>query len=93
MANSLFISCAFSRPERTYDNMAKAIDSLGVPSVEIHFGLWHIKTTKTVTEVRDRLKPAVDVNDQIVVIDASNAKLAWLQLAQAAERRLREVTL
>ena len=91
MANSLFISCAFSRPERTYDSMAAAIDALGVPSVEIHFALWHIKTTKSAIEVRDRLKPVLDVNDQLVVIDASSGKLAWLNVAQAADRRLREI--
>ena len=91
MANSLFISCAVSRPERTYDKMAAAINALGVPSAEIHFGLWHIKTEKSVTEVRDQLKPVVDVNDQLVVVDASSGKVAWLHLTHAADRRLREI--
>ena len=91
MANSLFISCAFSRPERTYDAMAAAIDALGVPSVEIHFALWHVNTAKSAAEVRERLKLALDVNDQLVVIDSLSGKVAWLHLPQAAEQRLREI--
>ena len=91
MANSVFISCAFSRPERTYDAMAAAIEELGVPCVEIHFALWHVETTKSAAEVRERLKPVLDVNDQLVVIDVMSGKVAWQHLPPAAEQRLREI--
>jgi hypothetical protein len=89
MGNILFIACAFSRPERTYDRMASAIEALGPASVEIQFGLWHIDSGQTADQVRDRLKPALDVNDQLVVIDASNCRTAWIHLGKEASESLR----
>jgi len=93
MVNSLFVSCAFSRPERTYDTMAAAVQSLGGRCVEIHYALWHIKTDDSAGAVRERLKPALDVNDQLVVIDASNGKAAWINLRKDASGSLRELDL
>jgi len=91
MVNSLFVSCAFSRPERTYDTMAMAIKALGVACVEVHYALWHVKTAQSAVEVCDRLKPALDVNDQLVVIDASNGKAAWINLRKDASGSLHEL--
>ena len=93
MTNNLFISCAFSRPERTYDKMASAIETLGEACVEVQFGLWHVKSGQTATEIRDRLKPALDVNDQLVVIDASNCRTAWINLNKEASGKLRDLGL
>ncbi len=91
MTNNLFISCAFSRPERTYDKMASAVETLGAAWVEVQFGLWHVKSDQTANEIRDRLKPALDVNDQLVVIDASNCRTAWINLNKEASGKLRDL--
>ena len=92
MANSLFISCVFSRPERTYDKMASAIKALGTTCVEVQFGLWHIRSGQSAAEIRDRLKPALEVSDQMVVIDASNGRTAWINLDKEASGKLRDLS-
>ena len=91
MAGNLFISCVLHRPERTYDKTAAAIHALDETCVEIHFALWHIRTAQSPAEVRDRLKPALDANDQLIVIDASNGKTAWINLPKKASDSLREL--
>ena len=89
MASDLFISCVLNRPERTYDKTAAAIDALDGTCVEIHFALWRISAALSAAEVRDRLKPVLDANDQLIVIDASNDKAAWINLGKKAVDSLR----
>lgn len=50
---------------KTYDYYAKPLLSL-----------WFIKTSKTVTTVRDEIKSATDSNDRILVIDVTGANWA-----------------
>jgi hypothetical protein len=44
MANSLFISCELQRPEKNYDRIVAAIQSVGEPWTQWQFTLWYLKT-------------------------------------------------
>lgn len=69
--------------------MASAIAAAGGACVEVHFGLWHLATDRTAAEIRDRLKPALDVNDQLVVMEVARGGAAWVNLGKNAVASLR----
>jgi hypothetical protein len=88
MVNSLFISCELQRPDKNYDRIVAAIQSIGEPWTQVQFTLWHLNSRLSVNEVRDRIKPALDKNDQLVVIDATNNRMASLNLRSDASKQL-----
>ncbi|MBI3045400.1 MAG: hypothetical protein HYY78_21530 [Betaproteobacteria bacterium] len=90
MANDIFISFEFNRPDRTYDRVVHAFKSLCESCVEIHYGHWYLNTPQTAAQVCDRLKTVLADNDKLIVVDATNNKAAWINLGAEAVRRLRE---
>ena len=88
MANSLFISCELERPDKNYDRIVAAIQSVGEPWTQVQFTLWYLSTRLTPGQMRDRIKPALDKNDQLVIIDATNNRLASLNLRSDASKQL-----
>ena len=86
--SNLYISFEFNRPDRTYDRVVHAISTLGESWTEIHYAHWHVRTALTAAQVRDRLKSIIDDKDRLVVIDASNDGLAWLNLREEIVARL-----
>jgi hypothetical protein len=88
MANSLFISCELQRPDKNYDRIVTAIQSVGEPWTQMQFTLWHLNTHLSANQVRDHIKPALDKNDQLVVIDATNNRMASLNLRSDASKQL-----
>ena len=90
MANHLFISCELDRPEKNYDRVEAAIKSVGDAWFKTQFTLWHLKTAQSARQVCDLLLPALDKNDRLIVIDATNDKAAWSNLDADASRRLRD---
>ncbi len=90
MANNIFISFEFNRPDRTYDRVVRAIKSLGENSVEVHFAHWFVVTNQSAKQVSDRLKSVLDETDKLIVVDTTNNKAAWINLDAAAAKRLQE---
>ena len=88
MVNSLFISCDLRRPEKNYDRIVAAIQSVGEPWTQVQFTLWYLKTRLSAGQIRDRIKPALDRDDQLVVIDATNNKMASINLRAEASKQL-----
>lgn len=54
----------------------------------MHFSLWYLNTQLSAGQVRDRIKSALDKNDQLVVIDATNHKMASINLRADASKQL-----
>jgi hypothetical protein len=90
MGNNIFISFEFNRPDRTYDRVVRAIKSLGDNSTEVHFAHWYVGTNLTAKQVCDRLKSVLDATDKLIVVDTTNNKAAWINLAADAVKRLQE---
>jgi hypothetical protein len=88
MVNSLFISCELQRPDKNYDRIVAAIESVGEPWTQVQFTLWYLKTKLSAGQVRDRIKPALDKSDQLVVIDATNNRMASINLRAEASKQL-----
>ena len=88
MANSLFISCELQRPEKNCDRVTAAIKSVGDPWTQVHFTLWYLNTQLSAGQVRDRIKPALDRNDQLVIIDATNNRIASINLRADTSKQL-----
>jgi hypothetical protein len=88
MGNSLFISCELQRPEKNYDRIAAAIRSVGEPWTQVQFTLWYLQTKLSAGQIRDRIKPALDRHDQLVVIDATNNRMASINLRGDASKQL-----
>lgn len=88
MVNSLFISCELQRPDKNYDRIVAAIQSVGEPWTQAQFTLWYLKTRLSAGQIRDRIKPVLDKNDQLVVIDASNNRMASINLRGEASKQL-----
>jgi hypothetical protein len=88
MGNSLFISCELQRPEKNYDRIAAAIQSVGEPWTQVQFTLWYLQTKLSAGQIRDRIKPALDRHDQLVVIDATNNRMASINLRGDASKQL-----
>ncbi len=85
MVNSLFISCELQQPGKNYDWIVAAIQSVGAPWTQVQFTL---KTKLSAGQIRDRIKPALDNNDQLVVIDATNNRMASINLRAEASKQL-----
>lgn len=89
MSNQLFVSFEFNRPDRTYDRVVFAIKSMDESCTEVHFAHWHVNTPLSAQKVCDRLKSVLDESDKLIVIDATNNEVAWVNLDEKAVRRLR----
>ncbi|MND06972.1 hypothetical protein D3C83_286860 [compost metagenome] len=48
-----------------------------------------MSTAFTAQQVRDRLKPALDPSDKLIVVDASNNAASWANLGAEAIARLK----
>ena len=92
MANNLFVSCELFRPEKNYDRIDLAINSICDISVKVHFSLWCLKTSLSAKQVCDQIKSAFDKNDSLIVIDTTNNQAAWINLKPEALKCLQDMS-
>jgi hypothetical protein len=59
-----------------YDDLIKAIQSLGTWWHHLET-IWIVKSAHTPNEIRDRLKPHIGFEDQLLVIDVSRNTAGW----------------
>jgi hypothetical protein len=88
MANSVFVSFELQRPDKNYDRVSAALASIGDSYTQLQFTLWYLKTRLSASQVRDRLKPALDKGDRLFVIDATNNRTASMNLPTEASKQL-----
>jgi hypothetical protein len=88
MANSPFVSCELQRPDKNYD-WIRHRDPVFRRPVDALAGHAVVCEDKTFggTDPR-RIKPALDRNDQVVVIDATNNRMASINLRADASKQL-----
>lgn len=79
MANNLFVSYDLIAEGQNYDRVATAIKSLG-SWAKVHKSLWYVNSSYTASQAVDQLKSAIDRNDKVLVVDASNNNAAWNHL-------------
>lgn len=74
--NNLHVSYDLIKPDKNYEKVIAKVKELGTWA-KIHYSYWYVNSTKTASEAVDFLKPALDSNDKVYVVDATNNAAAW----------------
>lgn len=72
MANNLFISYDLDSPGQNYAKVDAAIKALGA-STKVLLSMYYVKTVLSAQDAEARVWRAMDPNDRLVVINASDA--------------------
>jgi hypothetical protein len=72
------VSYDLNRPGQDYTTLINRLTQLGAK--RILYSQWMLKSTMTAVQLRDDLKRFIDATDMMLVIDATNAPMAWTTL-------------
>ena len=89
MANNLHISYDLHEPGKNYDRVIAAVKSLG-GWAKIHYSFWYVKSALTADQARDALVRALDSNDSVYVVDATNNRAAWHNIPNDSSNYIRD---
>ncbi len=87
MPNNLHISYDLNQPGQNYEAVIKKIKELG-SWAKVHKSFWYVSSTRTASEAVDFIKPALDKNDQVYVVDAQRNEAAWNSLPADVEKHI-----
>lgn len=76
MANNLFVSYDLMSPGQKYDRVIAAIKNLG-DWAKVLESTWYVDTSLTSAQAADAVHAAMDSNDKLFVVDATNNSSAW----------------
>lgn len=76
MANNLHISYDLNSPGQNYDAVIERIKQLG-SWAKIHYSFWYVDSAYNASQAVEYIKPALDANDRVYVVDATNNVAAW----------------
>lgn len=92
MANNLHVSYDLYNPGQNYERVFERIKSLGTWA-KVHQSFWYVNSSLTPAQAVEHIKPALDANDKVYVVDATNNVAAWNTLpADVADLIKREWT-
>ena len=89
MANNLHVSYDLYAPGQNYEDVIKAIKSLG-NWAKIHKSFWYVNSTHTAEEAVNIVWAACDANDTVYVVDATNNNAAWQNISPEASKFIRD---
>jgi hypothetical protein len=89
MANNLHISYDLKEPGKNYNRVIEAVKNLGAWA-KVHYSFWYVKSDYTAAQARDILVRAIDNNDSVYVVDATNNDAAWHNISPEASTFIRE---
>lgn len=72
------VSYDLNRPGQDYQSLFTRLQQLGAK--RILYSQWMLTTSMTAVELRDDLQRFIDSSDMLLVIDATNAPMAWTSL-------------
>jgi hypothetical protein len=81
--NTLLITYDLSKPGQAYTKLIDHLKSYGTWWHHLE-STWLVRTTEEPTEARNRLKPFLDENDKVLVLDVTGDRAAWRGLSQSA---------
>ncbi len=88
MANNIAISYDLKGPSRNYPAVAKKIKELG-GWAKVNESFWYVDSVFTAAQARDHILPALDSNDKLFVVNATNGQAAWHNLSDQVASYLR----
>jgi hypothetical protein len=89
MANNLHISYDLHEPGKNYERVIAAVKSLG-SWAKVHYSFWYVKSSFTADQARDVIVRAMDANDSVYVVDATNNRAAWQNIPNDSATFIRE---
>ena len=87
MANNLHVSYDLYNPGQNYERVFERIKSLGAWA-KIHKSFWFVDSNYTPAQAVEHLKPALDANDKVYVVDATNNVAAWNSLPEDVSKQI-----
>lgn len=81
MANNLFISYDLLNPGQNYEAVQTAIKQLG-SWAKVHLSLFYVNSAYTAEQAAKHVRTAMDTNDKLIVVDATNNTAYWYNLPQ-----------
>lgn len=79
VSNNLHISYDLIAAGQNYAAVIERVKQLG-NWAKINQSFWYVNSTFTSTQARDHIKPVLDSNDKLYVVDSTNNEAAWLGL-------------
>ncbi|WP_140941993.1 hypothetical protein [Prosthecodimorpha hirschii] len=76
MSNNLHISYDLNDPGQNYEKVAEAIKATG-SWAKIQKSFWYSNSSLTAEQAVNAIWPAMDKNDSLYVVDATNNTAAW----------------
>lgn len=76
--NLLVVSYDLDKPGQNYPAIITRLQQLGAKRVQ--WSQWMLRSSMTATGLRDDLLGYSDANDRLLVVDATNAPMAWHNL-------------
>lgn len=87
--NTLLIGYDLNKVGQNYENLIAQIKAMGAWWHHLD-STWLVKTSETHTSARDRLRPHIDRNDELLVIDVTGDAAAWYGFTDKGGRWLHE---
>jgi hypothetical protein len=72
------VSYDLNRPGQDYAGLISRLTQLGAK--RILYSQWMLRTPMTAVQLRDDLQRFIDATDMLLVVDATNAPMAWTKL-------------
>ncbi len=86
---TLLVGYDLKKPGQDYDPLIDKLKSFGTWWHHLD-STWLIKTEHTPKAVRDVLKPLIDANDELLVIDVSGRAAAWMGFNQRGSEWIKD---
>lgn len=87
--NNIFISYDLIAPGQRYDKIAAAIKSLG-SWAHVLESLWYVRSNHTAESALKVVRAALDPNDKLIVVDATNDNASWVNIDPVVGKHLQQ---
>jgi CRISPR-associated endonuclease Cas2 len=72
------VSYDLDKPGQNYPAIINRLEQLGAKRIQ--YSQWMLKNAATAAALRDDLRQYIDQNDRLLVVDVTNAPMAWHNL-------------
>ena len=87
--NSIFVCCHAAAIDAPLVKVANALAELG-RSALVFPGLWYLETALSASEVKAKILPALEHDESLAIIDATNHEAAWRNVRPEAAELIRQ---
>lgn len=89
MANNIHVSYDLYAPDKNYDRVISKIKTLG-SWAKNHKSFWYLDTSLPAEKVAEAVWSAMDANDSLYVVDATNNLAYWYNIPAESSKFIQE---